>query len=196
MTNADATHRRRTTIPTSVVRANGHEPRIGASDLLTPAAVAEAELGQAPAGRPSPRYPLWRERLTPVAAVGAGGFLGANARYLAGLWVTHHWESAFPLGTLLINVTGSFVLGFYLTGPAKPTRGRSTSRLFVATGFLGAYTTFSTFSYEAVRLVQHGQPISALAYVSASLIVGLAAAVAGLTAAHALRGPAAREYSP
>lgn len=196
MTNADATHRRRTTIPTSTVQANGHEPRIVASDLLTPAAVAEAELGQAPAGRPSPRYPLWRERLTRVAAVGTGGFLGANARYLVGLWVAQRWGDVFPWGTLLINITGSFVLGFYLTLVTERVSGSASTRLFVATGFLGAYTTFSTFSYEAVRLVQHGQPISALAYVSASLIVGLAAAVAGLTAAHALRGPAARAYSP
>jgi CrcB protein len=64
--------------------------------------------------------------------------------------------------------------------------GRPTLRLFVATGFLGAYTTFSTFGYETVRLIQGGDLARALAYVGASLIFGIAAVVAGMAGARAL----------
>lgn len=149
--------------------------------------VEEAELARAPADLAVDRLqPPWRERLATTGAVTAGGALGANARYLAGGWVASWWGSRFPWETLLINVTGSFVLGFYLTLVTERFSGRSTTRLFVATGFLGSYTTFSTFSYETVRLIQEGEPVRALVYVMASLVAGLVATVAGIVAAHAL----------
>jgi fluoride exporter len=155
--------------------------------LLAPEAVAEAELAHAPQDvRLLPQHPAWRERLPTIAAVGAGGFLGANARYLVGLWVAEHFGTAFPYGTLLINVSGSFVLGFYLTLVTERVSGRPTTRLFLATGFFGAYTTFSTLSYEAVQLVAEGTALVGVAYVGASLLLGIAAAVAGILAAHAL----------
>src|SRR5207248_8726340 len=78
--------------------------------------------------------------------------------------------------------------GCYLTLATERFAGRSTVRLFVATGFLGAYTTFSTFSYEAVSLARHGAVGAAVAYAVASLALGLAAVVAGILAARALRG--------
>jgi CrcB protein len=155
--------------------------------LLTPEAVAEAELAHAPKDMPLllPQS-AWRERLTAIAAISAGGFLGANARYLIGLWAAERFGTAFPYGTFLINVSGSFVLGFYLTLVTERFSGRPTTRLFLATGLLGAYTTFSTLSYEAVELVADGAALAGVAYVSASLLLGIAAAVAGILAAHAL----------
>jgi CrcB protein len=128
----------------------------------------------------------WRQRSTTFAAIGCGGFLGANARYSVGLWAAATWGAAFPWGTLLINLVGSFVLGLFLALVTERFSGRPTTRLFLATGFLGAFTTFSTFSYETVQLLARGATIAALAYVAGSLLLGLAAAVVGLLCAHAL----------
>jgi CrcB protein len=157
---------------------------------ITPAeAIAEAELPQAPEDLPVParqRAAGWRERLTPFVAISAGAVLGANARYQIGLWAAARWGSAFPWGTLLINVTGSFVLGFYLTLVTERFTGRAATRLFVATGFCGAYTTFSTFSYETVALVQHGALVPAALYVLSSLVLGFLAVGAGIVAARGL----------
>jgi CrcB protein len=83
-------------------------------------------------------------------------------------------------------MTGSFVLGFYLTVATERIASRPTTRLFFATGFLGAYTTFSTFSYEVVQIVAQGDLTSAFTYVAGSLVLGLAAAAAGVFGAHLL----------
>ncbi len=149
-------------------------------------AVAESELAHAESDAPEGPRPHWRDRLATATAIGAGGIAGAEARYAVGLWAAARWGSAFPWGTLLINLTGSFILGFYLTLVTERFVGRSTTRLLVATGFLGAYTTFSTFSYETVSLVQRGAFGPAAAYVALSLIGGLIAVFAGIVAAHAL----------
>jgi len=154
--------------------------------VTPPDAIVEAELGEAPDDRPAEALPAWWARLATTAAVSLGGLLGANARYLIGLWAVERWGVAFPWGTLAINGTGSLVLGFYLTLVTERFTGRSTTRLFVATGFLGAYTTFSTFSYESVRLLQQGAVVTAVAYVAATLVVGLVAILVGVVAAHAL----------
>jgi len=158
-----------------------------AAGALTPAeAVAEAELPHAPSDRATAPWPRWRERLGPHLAIGLGGLLGANARYWMGRWAAGWWGTAFPWGTLLINVTGAFVLGFYLTLATERFTGRATTRLVVATGFLGAYTTFSTFSYETLTLLRDGSALHAFAYAAGSLLLGLAAVVAGVLGAHAL----------
>ena len=155
--------------------------------VLDPAeAVAESELEVAPHDRPAIPFSVLRARLATTLAVSVGGLLGANARYAVGLWAADRWGALFPWGTLLINVSGSFVLGFYLTLVTERFIGRSTARLFLATGFLGAYTTFSTFSFETLQLVQRGAVGPALAYVGASLVGGLVAVLAGIAAAHAL----------
>jgi CrcB protein len=148
--------------------------------------IAETELAEAPSDQLASPTIAWRAHLATTSAISAGGLLGANARYLIGLWAVDRWGAIFPWGTLLINVSGSFVLGFYLTLVTERFTGKSTTRLFVATGFLGAYTTFSTFSYETVQLVQGGDTLPALAYVAASLVAGLIAVLAGAAAAHAL----------
>jgi CrcB protein len=152
-------------------------------------AIAEAELPQAPEDLPVPARPRaarWRERLTPFVAISTGTVLGANARYQVGLWAAARWGSAFPWGTLLVNLTGSFLLGFYLTLVTERFTGRAATRLFVATGFCGAYTTFSTFSYETVALVQQGTVVLAALYVAGSLVLGLLAVAAGVVAARSL----------
>lgn len=114
-----------------------------------------------------------------VLAVGFGGALGANARYLAGREVADHWPGASPWGTLLVNVSGCVALGL-LVGWISAGRDRPTVRLFFATGVLGAYTTFSTFAYEVVRLAEDDAIRVASAYVAASLVLGLGGAAAGI----------------
>jgi len=115
-----------------------------------------------------------------VLWISLGAVLGANARYWLGVWVQDRWGAAFPWGTLLINVSGSFLLGLLmgaLDGSTRP--GAEALRLAAGVGFLGAYTTFSTFEVEALRLVQRGQAWAAAAYVAASVLAGLLAAWAG-----------------
>lgn len=109
--------------------------------------------------------------------VGLGGFLGANARYWLGVWIQSRWGSAFPWATFVINVSGSFLLGLCLglvteraAVPQAPVL-----RLAVAVGFLGAYTTFSTFTYESLALMNAGSWLRAFANLFGSLAVGMAA---------------------
>jgi len=110
--------------------------------------------------------------------IGCGGFLGANARYIIGAWGTRVYDGHFPYGTLLINVSGSFLLGF-LMGLLQNRSIHLNHRLFFAVGFLGAYTTFSTFTFETLRLIQEGQLWSATAYVLGSVLVGMAGVLLG-----------------
>ena len=113
--------------------------------------------------------------MTRFLAVGAGGFLGALARYVVGLLVARFWSGDFPLATFLINVSGSFVLGFFMALCAERAGLDQAWRLLIATGFVGAYTTFSTFEYETHRLVELGAIAWALANVVASVVCGFLA---------------------
>lgn len=110
--------------------------------------------------------------------IGLGGILGANARYIVASWVAQRFGIAFPYGTFLINLSGSFILGFVM-----PLFLRYSSslypRLFFAVGFLGAYTTFSTFSFESLQLIQNGRILSALGYMVSSATFGILGAWAG-----------------
>jgi CrcB protein len=111
--------------------------------------------------------------------VGAGAALGSVARYLLDQAVTRRRADAFPAGTWLINVTGSFVLGL-LTGLAAH-HGLSEQAVAVAgAGVCGGYTTFSTFSYETIRLTEEGAGLVAVGNIIGSLAAGLAAAALGL----------------
>ncbi len=107
-------------------------------------------------------------------ALAIAGALGALARYWIGAAVG---AVAFPLATLGINTAGSFLLGVVLA--TAPRRWHATLTTAVAVGFLGAFTTFSTFAYETVALLRSGRAASAAAYVSASVLLGVAAAAAG-----------------
>ena len=105
--------------------------------------------------------------------------VGACARLLVDGWVQERTRGVFPWGTFVVNASGCLVLGG-LTGLGLYHGLGATTRTVVGTGGLGAYTTFSTFTFETVRLAETGALRSAFRYVAASMIVGLAAAAAGL----------------
>ena len=117
--------------------------------------------------------------------IGIGGFLGANARYLVAGWITERLGASFPYGTLVINVSGSFILGFFLIFISERLV-HANWRLFFAIGFLGAYTTFSTFSFENFALIQERSYVLALANMLGSVFLGLMAVVAGIVVARLL----------
>jgi CrcB protein len=105
--------------------------------------------------------------------------VGAPLRYVVDQAVQHRWPGAFPAGTLTVNLSGSFLLGL-LTGVAAHHGLAPAVVTVLGTGLLGAYTTFSTFSYETVRLLEDGAVAEATLSVAGSLLFGLAAAAAGL----------------
>src|SRR4051812_40849946 len=112
--------------------------------------------------------------------IGMGGFLGANARYVVGGWITRHWGTEFPWGTFVINVSGSFFLGLLVAILTMRPLASPNYRLFFAVGFLGAYTTFSTFSYETLRLAQDHNFLPALLNIFGSILLGLLGVMAGV----------------
>jgi CrcB protein len=118
--------------------------------------------------------------------IGLGGFFGANARYLVAGWITERFGSSFPYGTLVINVTGSFILGFFVIFIAERLVVHPNWRLFFVIGFLGAYTTFSTFSFENFALIQERSYVSAVVNILSSVLLGLIAVVAGAIVARQL----------
>jgi CrcB protein len=108
--------------------------------------------------------------------------IGAPARYLVDGFVQDRTTAAFPWGTFVVNVTGCFALGV-LTGLALYHGLDPTARLVVGTGGIGAYTTFSTFTFETIRLAEEGAVADAVRNVGGSFVVGLAAASLGLAIA-------------
>lgn len=105
--------------------------------------------------------------------ISAGAVIGANARYWLGIWCAEKWGTAFPYGTLLINLTGSFVLGFFMTLTTERFLWDPRWRFLVGIGFLGAYTTFSTYTYESYSLLARGQWAAGLFNLLGSSILGL-----------------------
>lgn len=111
-----------------------------------------------------------------LAAIALGSVIGALLRALAGAGIETWAGAGFPWGTLFVNITGSFVIGF--CAAAVP-QDRHALRLFVMAGVCGGYTTFSAFSLETLRLLQHGEGLLAAANVGLSLLAWLAAVWAG-----------------
>lgn len=111
-----------------------------------------------------------------VVLIALGGAAGANARFVVSMVAARRWGTSFPWGTLLINATGSFLLGLFL---ALPTLGGGGARALLATGFCGGYTTFSTFAYESVALGGRGARVAAAANLLGSVILCVAAAALG-----------------
>ena len=109
------------------------------------------------------------------ALVAVGGAAGALGRFLVGLAAASVFGAAWPFGTLIVNVAGSFAIGIVASGPWAS----ETVRAFVVTGVLGGFTTFSAFSLETVRLLEAGRASAALAYVAASVVVCPLAAFLG-----------------
>lgn len=114
-------------------------------------------------------------------AVGIGSFIGGVTRYVVGGWLQASVRTTFPVGTLFVNTTGCLLIGL-IGGAIERSVGLSeTARLFVVTGFLGGYTTFSAFSYESVGLARAGACGMGFANIALSLLLGLAATLLGLT---------------
>ncbi|MHB1923930.1 MAG: fluoride efflux transporter FluC [Acidimicrobiales bacterium] len=114
--------------------------------------------------------------VVPVLIFGAGG---AVSRYLLDGFIGSRFPAVLPRGTFLINVTGSLLLGL-LTGLVLWGHGPAWSTDVLGTGFCGAYTTFSTFTFESMRLIEDGHYRQAVLNIGGSLVLGLGAAAAGL----------------
>ena len=112
--------------------------------------------------------------------VAAGGAAGAVARYGVTLAVAIFWRRDFPLATFLINVSGSFILGFFATLAAERAAIDPLWRLLVATGVVGAYTTFSTFEYETERLTESGALTWGIVNILTSVLAGFIAVRLGV----------------
>lgn len=120
-----------------------------------------------------------------LAYVALGGALGALARYGISGWVYDRMGETFPWGTLVVNVLGCLALGAVVRW-LQVSAVSPEMRPFLTIGLLGAFTTFSTFSFETVALLQDGQWTKAGVYLGASVLVGLAAVITGMAAVTAL----------
>jgi len=124
--------------------------------------------------------------VTTILILAIGATAGAVARYYVSIWMADRFGIAFPYGTLLINVSGSFILGCFLTLAALRREIGPELRLLIATGFCGSFTTFSTFTSESLALLTSGSYFTSLVYMFGSLALGLGAALAGSALARAL----------
>ena len=122
----------------------------------------------------------------PLLLIGLGGFAGAISRYLVDGFVTDRTAGAFPWGTLAVNLSGSFVLGLLFAMTAERAILPADIRGPVMIGFIGAYTTFSTFMLESWVLIENGSYASAVANLGGSVLLGLVAVIAGLTVGRAI----------
>ena len=115
-----------------------------------------------------------------IVLVAAGGAIGSVFRYLVGVWSVRLAGVNFPWGTLTVNVVGSFLIGLLVELVARRLNASMEMRLFLVTGVLGGFTTFSSFSLDAVSLFERGALGLSAVYVLASLSVSIAAVFAGL----------------
>ncbi|MBK8049611.1 MAG: fluoride efflux transporter CrcB [Anaerolineales bacterium] len=116
--------------------------------------------------------------------ISIGAILGANARYLVNVWAAERIGASFPYGTLLVNVSGSLVLGFIVGAAAGRLVISSDLRLLLGVGFLGAYTTFSSYAVESVELIRTGNLALGLLNIAGNNLLALAAALFGVLIAH------------
>jgi CrcB protein len=113
--------------------------------------------------------------MTNIFIIGIGGFLGAISRYGVALWIGQRWGRNFPLGTFLINISGSFLIGLLMSLFTERFMVNPQWRLLLVVGFLGAYTTFSTFEYETGALMKDGEWLIAGLNVVLSVFAGFIA---------------------
>jgi len=119
---------------------------------------------------------VWQQYLI----VGAAGSLGAMLRLLVARISAHHLGTAFPYGTLIINVTGSLFLGWFMAYYGSKVVESDALRLAAGVGFVGAYTTFSTFAYETDALHYGNESAKAITYVAVSVVLSLLAVRLGV----------------
>ncbi len=106
-------------------------------------------------------------------AIAVGAMLGANLRFIVGTWAADRFGADFPYGTLIVNVSGAFAIGVLLAFLAERIGVNPMWRLFFATGFLGGYTTFSSYAWETLALTEQGDWLRAVIYVVGSNAIGL-----------------------
>jgi CrcB protein len=114
-----------------------------------------------------------------LLTIGLGGFIGSILRYVVGKSVDEKFSSAFPWGTLTVNVVGSFIIGLIYTLILRKIGITENWRLFLGVGFCGGFTTFSAFAWENVNLLDQKLVGTSLLYISTSIVIGLLAIVAG-----------------
>ena len=119
--------------------------------------------------------------------IGLGGFVGANLRYWLGGWMAQRFGILFPLETMLINIVGSFLLGLFMTLALHYTWAPEW-RQAIAIGAIGSFTTYSTYEYESLRLLQEGAWLKAGLNLFGSLVLGLIAVIVGVALGRLLIG--------
>jgi fluoride exporter len=116
--------------------------------------------------------------------IGFGGFLGANARYLISGWLVGwlsvHFGWQNPIGTVFVNVTGSFLLAVFIVSSSQRVPMSENMRLLIATGFFGAYTTFSTFANESIAMIQAGNWFNGMSHILGTNALCLLGALLGI----------------
>lgn len=121
-----------------------------------------------------------------IVLVAIGGAIGSVARYLTGMYSARLLGTGFPWGTLAVNVVGSLAIGIFAELIGRRFSAPLEWRLFIITGFLGGFTTFSAFSLDVATLIDNGNLALALTYVALSMLVSLFAVFAGLAMMRAL----------
>ncbi len=121
-----------------------------------------------------------------ILAVAVGGGIGATTRYLVSTWAAGRFGADFPYGTLIVNVAGCFMIGLFMTLTTERLIVSPYWRLIFAVGFLGGLTTFSSYSYETLRLIEDSDLLPAFYNIGLNLILGFAATWAGIVVARLL----------
>lgn len=122
--------------------------------------------------------------LKTILLIGTGGFAGSVSRYLLTKYISYQWPMAFPFGTFTVNILGCFLIGIIM-GFSFQSSIHTQTRLLLATGFCGGFTTFSTYTLEIFELYQKGEAGVSLVYLFASIFLGLLSIWAGLWIARA-----------
>ena len=112
--------------------------------------------------------------------VALGSSLGGMSRYLAQHYINNHFASRIPLGTLIVNISGCFIVGLFFAWAEKENALSPASRLLLLTGFCGGYTTFSAFALENINMMRNGQLFYTIVYVGLSVVLGLGATFLGM----------------
>jgi CrcB protein len=115
-----------------------------------------------------------------ILIVAAGGAVGSVTRHLVGTASLRLFGAGFPVGTMVVNIVGSFLMGVFIELLAQRFSASEQLRLLVATGFLGGFTTFSAFSLDFITLWQRGETVAAVAYAGISVVASLLALAGGL----------------